>query len=316
MPNEIFYEGIGLIAAKEEVTEGTAVVPAAADAFLAEEVKYEPDIQMHPRNALRGDMSPDPDVPGARSGKLTFKTLFKGSGAAGTPPEYGELFKFCKYGETIVASTSVTYAPISFGDPSGTIVVYIQDTATTGKKYVFRGCRGTFKLNMVNGEPQYIEWEFTAADFTESDSAPLSGMSYDSSGALVYKGATVTVAGQALEFHNLLIDAGNQVELREDPAQDSGYLSAIITGCNPVGSFDPQDIEVATYDIFGAWRAGTLGAFSSALNGGAGNIITITAPKVQYTKLTPGVRGGLRILDTAMKFCRDSGNDHLSIAYT
>ncbi|MCK7495178.1 MAG: hypothetical protein MZW92_31855 [Comamonadaceae bacterium] len=43
--------------------------------------------------------------------QLTFDVEIKGSGAAGTAPELGVLLKGCGFGETVVAVTSVTYAP-------------------------------------------------------------------------------------------------------------------------------------------------------------------------------------------------------------
>ena len=119
----VFLENIGVIAAKIEGTEGTAETPVGSEAFIAEEVELTTTIEENTREAVNAqDLSPYVIVPGKRSATIKFKTLLKGSGTAGTAPDYGELFKMCKYAETIVAVTSVAYDPVSDGDSSGTIV--------------------------------------------------------------------------------------------------------------------------------------------------------------------------------------------------
>ncbi len=313
---EKFISKIGLMAAKVESVEGTAVSPAAADAVIVHDPKFEPDPKMNEQKPLAADGSPYPSIPGGRSAKISFKTFLKGSGAAGVAPEYGELFRLCRYAETVVAATSVAYDPITFGDVSGTIVLYWQNTATTGKKIVLRGCRGNWKLGLVDGEPMYIEWDFTAADYTETDSAPLSGMSYDSTSPLIFAGVTLTVDSIAFNLHKLDIDAGNEVGLIEDIAKASGYLAAIITGNNPVGAIDPHESLVATYGMEAKLRAGTLVPLSCVSGSVAGNIVTITAPKSQYIKASPSDRANIRTRDVNLKFCRSAGNDHLKIKFT
>ena len=59
-----------------------------------------------------------------------------GSGTAGTAPRYGALLQACGLSETIVASTSVTYAPVSSAFSSATI--YFNND---GIRHILTGCR-------------------------------------------------------------------------------------------------------------------------------------------------------------------------------
>jgi hypothetical protein len=76
-----------------------------------------------------------------------------GSGTAGTAPAYGSILKACGFSETIVASTSVTYAPVSSSFSSVTIYYNVD-----GVRHKLTGCRGTFTLNGTVGDIPYIEF--------------------------------------------------------------------------------------------------------------------------------------------------------------
>ena len=96
MANEIFKQNIGEIAVKVESTEGTAETPVASDLFLAEEIVFKPNITLAEREPVRLYMSDYTDIPGGRNAVISFRTLLKGSGVAGTAPEFGDLFKGVK----------------------------------------------------------------------------------------------------------------------------------------------------------------------------------------------------------------------------
>ena len=108
----------------------------------------------------------------------------------------------------------------------------------------------------------------------------------------------------------------NEIALRDDVNTSSGYKSAVITGRRPSLSIDPEMVLVATYDFFGKWRSGNEGALSLALTGAAGNICTITAPKVQYTAPKLAEKSGIRSLGIDCQLNRNAGDDELSLAFT
>src|SRR5687767_8126195 len=96
-----------VVAAKIEVTEGTAETLAAADAnFLVVDPRFEADIAMFPRENVDASLSQYSQVPGTQMARLTFKVELKGQGAAGTAPALGKLLKACGFGETVSAGVS------------------------------------------------------------------------------------------------------------------------------------------------------------------------------------------------------------------
>jgi hypothetical protein len=75
-------------------------------------------------------------------------------------------------------------------------------------------------------------------------------------------------------------------------------------------------VLVATYDFFGKLRSGSEGALTLALTGSAGNITTITAPKVQYTGVKLSEKSGIRSLGIDCQLNRNAGDDEIVIAFT
>jgi hypothetical protein len=55
---------------------------------------------------------------------------------------------------------------------------------------------------------------------------------------------------------------------------------------------------------------------TATLDGDAGNIATITAPKVQYSAINPADRTGIRTLGIDCRLNGNAGDDELSIAFT
>lgn len=299
------------IAAKTEDVEGTAETPAAGDALLVFNPKFDPVIEQHKRNPVRSTLSHLASVSGKRMATLEFDVELKGSGTAGTAPEYGDLLKACGFSETIVESTSVTYAPASSSIPSITISLY-----EDGLLKKLWGARGTVDLMLEDGKPGMFHFSFTGADFSITDAALLSGASYQSAVPQPFMNASFQVSSYSAIIEKLALDINNKLALRPSVNASSGHLSAAITDRDPKGSIDPEMVLVATEDFFGDWRSGTTAAMTATIGATAGNIATITAPALRYTKLSDAERDGIRTLGLDFDLCMSSGDDELSIALT
>jgi hypothetical protein len=285
---------------------------AGADAFLAANFSFKPTIAMHQRENTSSSLSKFSSVPGARSATIEFDVELKGSGTAGTAPALGKLLKACGFGEATVALASVTYTPASAAISSLTVAGYVDGVC----KKIW-GARGNVQLKLKAGEPGMLHFAFTGADFSVTDVALLSsGVSYEATVPPAFLTAALTVDSYAALLESLSIDMGNKVELRKDANASSGHKSAVITERDPKISLDPEFVLVATYDFFGKWRSGNLGALTCALTGAAGNICTITAPKVQYTGVGDADKNGLRAVNIDGSLGRNSGDDELSLAFT
>ena len=300
------------MAAKLEATEGTAESLAGADAFLASNIDFKPGIEMHPRENYSSSLSKFSQVPGARQAAIDFDVELKGSGTAGTAPALGKLLKACGFGETVVAVTSVTYLPASSAISSMTLALY-----NDGVIYKLWGARGNVSLRLEKGKHGIFHFTFTGAEFSVTDGVMLTtGVSYETTIPQPFLSATFTIDSYAALIGSLEYNMNNEVTLREDVNVASGHKSAVITDRRPTLSVDPEMVLVATYDFFGKWRSGNQGALSALVSGSAGNICTITNPKVQYTGETLADKSGIRSLGIDCALNRNAGDDEWSIAFT
>lgn len=299
------------VALELEGTEGTAETLLAADAVLHMNPTFKPDTPMNERPVASATMSRFASVPGARSMVMEWDCELKGSGAAGTAPEFGKALQACGFDETIVTSTSVTYTPLSDSVSSATLAMYMD-----GLRAIMWGARGNVSLSVNAGGFAMLHFRFLGADFTIADVAMLSGVSYQTTKPPVFLDASFSVSSYAAKIQALGIDMNNELVLRSDPSKQSGHFSTLITNRAPVLTIDPELVLVATENFFADLRAGTEGALSMVLGATAGNICTITAPKVQYTNASPGSRNGLRTLGIDCQLNRNSGDDELSLAFT
>ena len=303
-----------VIAVKLEGTEGTAETLAAADAdVLAFEPSFAPTITMYERSELTDSLSPFAQVAGSKMATITFSVNLRGSGAAGTAPKIGKLLKACGFGETVVVSTSVTYAPISVSIPTLTMALY-----RDGLMKQIRGARGTVTYSGKVGEPGVLNFSFQGVYVGVTDTAILTGTGIEATNLPVLLSAAFTIASFAAKISSISIDMGNKLAMRNDVNKAEGFFSCIYAGRSPKGNFDPEEGAVSAHDWYGRFKAGTSGALTFQHNGGAGNICTISAPVVQYTGVTETSRDDIAALgvDFALSRSAAAGNDEISVAFT
>jgi len=300
------------VAAKIESVEGTAETLVAADAFLVFTPKADPDVDRYKRDPVRENLGQLESLPGARSAKLSFTVELAGSGTAGTAPAWGKLMKACGCSETVVPSTSVTYAPASSSIPSMTLAMYMDGVI----KKIW-GARGTFQLVLEKGKPGLINFTFTGADFSVTDGALLSGVSYTTVKPPVFLGVSFTYDSYAARIAKLSLDAGNNLTLADDITKSSGHFSALITERDPRISFDPEMVTVATKDFFGQLRGDAGKALSlSGLGSVAGNRVALSAPKCQIEEVKIAERSGYFALEVQCGAKMSAGDDEWSLVLT
>src|SRR3990172_13323102 len=121
------FELVGSTGNGAYISGGTATLvydqPVAADCFAVYNWNYEHTVDFYQRTDIRGNLMVFPSISGARSGKVSFSLDMKGSGTAGTAPEFGEALKMCGMGEVIDPGVSVIYKPlISVNSPCSVAV--------------------------------------------------------------------------------------------------------------------------------------------------------------------------------------------------
>ncbi len=301
------------LAAKIESVPGTKETLAAADVVLISEAKFDPDIAMKERNILRATLSPMISIAGARMAKMSYACELVGSGTPGTAPYWGKLMKACGFEEAISTGVSVTYTPASDSIPTLTMELVLD-----GKIYRLWGARGNVKIDLPEvGGIGLLNFEFTGIDWESADASQYSGVSYPSTVPPVFMGVTFAIDSYAAVIDKLSIDMGNEVVLRGDAGADSGYHEALIKKRYGTVEFEFDDVLKATKNFESMWKTNAGVAMSLAMGETAGNIITITAPKVRPTKIGLADRDEIMTVPFTGELALNSGgDDELSIVLT
>lgn len=209
-----FLKDLGQVAVTLETSEGTEAQAVAADAFMVIDPAHKVGVDFKTSDAVRSSLSSSPGIASSRNGPLTFKTPFKGSGTLALPPEIDQALKAAAFAEIIEAGQAVFYDSAASSNPSATVTVWINETAASGKKYTFRGCRIKWSFSWELGEIMYIDWEVTSADWTVLDVTPLAGTFQDSD-LLVFKGVTLSLGGFEGCIKSFSLDSGAVVTNRQ-----------------------------------------------------------------------------------------------------
>lgn len=302
-----------LLLAKIESTYGTDPIPAvSADEVLVENLSWGNEgLKMIERPAVRPSLGALQHVYGGRLVSVSFDAEVKGSGTAGTAPEIGALFRACALGETIVASTSVTYAPVSTAIESITMYLY-----EDGKQIIVTGARGNVAFTLEAGNKVMANFTFTGHVAAQTDVA-LATPSFDSTTPQPYIGGSFTIDSFAAVIGSLGFDLSNTIASPPSVNGSDGYGEITITGRDVNGSFDPEDELVATEDFLGNFTSGSAMALATgAIGGTAGNILNITMPAVYYRDVAPGDRDGIRSFDLTYGAAESTTDDEVSIAFT
>jgi hypothetical protein len=199
---------------RTEATYGTDPVPTgAAHAILAVDMKLMPmEGQDISRELGFPNMGAEPTIPVDVHSKLTFKVELAPSGSLGVAPSWGALLRACGCAQTIVASTSVTYNPVSSGHESGTFYFYLGSTL-----YRVTGARGTAKFAIKASGIPYIEFEFTGLfNAVAEGSRPTPTLTGFRAPLAASRTNTpvFTLGGIALVMREFTLDLGNQIETR------------------------------------------------------------------------------------------------------
>lgn len=304
-----------LITAKSESSYNTNAVPTPADdAVLVENlsVSFTGQKMYAQENVSKATLGQLAQIYGTTLIQLTFDVLVKGSGTAGTAPEFGPLLKACGLSETIVAVTSVTYAPDSDSTDSVTIGFY-----DDGHYYEATGSRGAINFNAPSAEPGRLSLTFTGHLVEPVDLAIANDAVFDNTIAPVFKNAGFTVDSYAAIVPALAFDLGNEISMPVDINGADGYGEITITGRKPTGSFEPEGVSLATRNFFNDWKNGTEMAVTTGVIGAvAGNKWQLSMPAIVYNDMGFSDRDGRRAYAMPFDMVESAGDDQFSLVLT
>lgn len=314
----MFRSNQKVLLVKEESVIGTDSVPVVADnAIQAANIKVSYKGDLLERNIQTSTLSPTAPVIGKRSVEVTFECELKGSGTAGTAGKLGDLLEACGFAETVSAGSSVTYTPHS--GVMKTVTIYVYDMPDTGSARLHKitGAVGNMKLNLEAGAFGKVEFSFQGNYNAVADVAPATAPTYEATLPPIVQSSSFTLNGvTSLVVQAVQLDTGNGIIARDDISSANGVKAFMISTRKAQGTFSPEAVTIATYDFWGDWIAATARALSVVVGSVAGNICTITAPKVTIDQITEADRNAITTDELPFRCSANAGNDELQLKFT
>jgi len=243
---------------------------------------------------------------------VTFEVEMAGSGTAGTAPAYGPLLKACGNSQTIVSSTSVTYAPISSNHESVTLYIF-QD----GVVQKITGARGSFSINAEVGAIPTINFTMIGIFNAPTDVSNPTPTYQHQANPVLFKNGNTT-AQQLFSFagavQSFSFDQNNQTVYRE---LVGGTKEVHITDRRPGGSIVLEAVTMATKNYFTSITGSATGNNTFQHGQTAGNIFTFSAPQTDLSTGSYSDSDGIQMLNfdyTATPTA--AGDDDYSIVLT
>ena len=279
----------------------------------------QPTVDMEAREG-QGGFGYLTSVAGSRSGKATFRTYLEWDGSETEPAWAETFFPACGWVKSGQVYTPRSEAPGS-NVKTLTIGAYQHDGATGTVFKSIAGAMGTFRVTLPTGKAGYIDWEFTGVWQPPSNTTMITP-TYPTDLPLRFGGGLAEWNDVNLCTSSVVIDAGNEVILRECPTKTAGYISALITNRQPKVTADPEASTIAAQNRWAAWLAMTEYALELDVAGPTGTssdaVLAFDAPKAQINNNQEGNRG--RLVTEQLEFlCNKNGATHdqeLSITFT
>lgn len=302
-----------LILAKIETTYGTDSSPSGSNAVLVRNLEIQPLLsETVNRELVRPFLGQSDQLLSQTRVEVSFEVELAGSGTAGTAPAYGAVLRSCGLSETLVTSTSATYAPISSSFESCTIY-YHQD----GIRHKVTGCRGTFEMNCEVGQIPVISFTLTGIYNAPTDTAlPTPTYSNQATPVIFKEGNTTSFS--AFSYAGCLMSynfsMANDVIYRELVGCTKEIL---ITNRAPSGTVVIEAPTITAKDFFTIATGTTTGSITFQHGQTAGNRVTMTTAQSDLGNITYSDQDGIQMLNLPfIAVPTSAGNNEMSLAFT
>lgn len=302
-----------LILAKTETTYGTSSSPAGADAVLVRNLDITPlEADVVSRDLVRPYLGNSEQLLANPRVRVTCEVELAGSGTAGAVPRYDALLRACGTAATIVASTSVTYAPISASFSSCTIAYNVD-----GVQHLLTGCRGTFTMNCQLGQIPTLQFEMTGIFSTPTDTAQPTVTYAAQASPLIFRDGN-TSAFSFMGYSGCLMSVdmqlANEIVYRELIGCNKEVL---ITDRKPSGTVVLEAPTIAAKDYFTDALNSTTGSLSFLHGTTPGNRVTFTASQADVAQPSYSDSDGVQMLNIPyVAIPTAAGNNEFSLAFT
>jgi hypothetical protein len=249
--------------------------------------------------------------------KIDFEIELSGSGTAGTAPGMDPLLQACGLAATIVATTSVTYSPVSTAFASATIYFYGQTDAGTAVLHKITGCRGDFQLDMATKAIPFVKFTMMGLYNAPTEVAAPTGLTYAKFAAPLIPVSGVTTASitglaAATALEKFSLKAGNKTEFRNLVGDQ--YI--LLSDRNTSGQIDIEAVTPDVHSFFADAGLNSTGVINVAHGTVAGNKVAINLNAAQILNPTYADSAGVQMLQIPFIAQPVAGNDDFSIAFT
>ena len=312
MAGGLLFRNVAVLA-KIETTYGTDATPAgASDAVLVSDMTMKPmEMKTVDRALLRPFLGNSEQLPTEIYNGCEFSVELAGSGTAGTAPKIGALLRACGFSETVVAATSVAYAPVSTAFESLTMYMNLD-----GVLHKSLGARGTVSFSFKNNERPMAKFVFSGLFVPIADGARPSVTLTAWRKPLPCNRVntpTFTLHGYAAGLDDLQIDMANDVQYR---SLIGGQEYVRIVDRKPKGSVLMEAVKVADKDWWTSIKNASTGALAMVHGLTAGNIVEVAAPNVQIFSPSYQNQNGIAMLSAQLAVSPGAaGNDELVLTF-
>jgi len=300
--------------AKAESSYGTNPTPTGSANYIqVTELNIEPIVSDEvSRDLIRPYMGNYEVIPANTRVNVTFSVEMSGSGSAGTAPKYGAILKACALSETVVSSTSVTYAPVT--TPSSSVTLFVN---YDGVRHMVTGCRGTFSINCEVNQIPTISFSLTGIFNAPTDSAaPTPTISNQASPLIFKNGSTSNFAifGYAAALQSWSLDFNNEIIYRE---LVGGTKEVIITDRKPAGNLVVEAVALSAHNFFTDYTGTSTGTNTWLHGTVAGNKVTVSCPQTDLGQPTYEDSDGVQMLSLPYYATPTaSANNEFSLVFT
>jgi hypothetical protein len=303
-----------LILAKTESTYGTDPTPTgAANAILVRNLEITPlQADTVTRDLIRPYLGNSDQLLAQTRVEVTFEVELAGSGTAGTAPAYGPVLKACGLSETVVATTSVTYAPVSASFSSVTLYFF-----NDGIRHKVTGCRGTFELSAEVGQIPTISFTMTGIYNAPTDESVPTPTYANQASPLIFKNGNTSnfsIFSYSGCLQSLSFQIANEVVYRELVGCTK---ESLIVNRAPAGDVVIEAPTITAKDFFAIATGSSTGSITFQHGSTAGNIVTFATAQSDIGQPSYSDQDGIQMLNLPyVAVPTSAGNDELSLAYT
>lgn len=276
----MFFRKKALLA-KIESTYGTDPTPTgAANAIEAEDIRISPMMGSDlDRGLERPWMGNTGTIPNDVHTQISFAVQMTPASGAGVVPGWGVLLRGCSMAETVTASTSVIYNPITTSPESVTLYLNIDGTL-----HKLLGARGTVDWEIAASNVPRLRFTFTGLWSTPvAQALPTPDYSGYQLARTAAKANTpiFTIGGVALIPRSFTLRRGNTVTPRFDITAED----VLITDQKPQCEAVVRAVPLATYNPYAKAMAMAPEVIQLRHGTTVGQRITLDIPRAQPQRM-------------------------------